>query len=125
MTYLLIFIIWKILKMSIKTQIGIMLQFYPEDKRKQIYVQRTEKLSRECGCSMGAKFTVLSIIVTLVHLFFFSNFQFNILFQILKYLLFIFVLSLLGKLFGLAIAKIRLYLIYRSLIQQQKLKQNI
>jgi hypothetical protein len=90
-----------------------------EELRKQ-YIDKTKKLTKECGCGMGAKFTALSLILITIDCVFFYNIQWNtVLVRILAYLSFILILTITGKLLGLMMARIKKYWLYKDLLKNK------
>ena len=79
-------------------------------------VEKIKELSAECGCSMGAKFMLLSIGVVGIYFGFLGEIVFpRILAEILISFIIIFVSSAVGKILGIGLANIRLAQRYRSL----------
>lgn len=100
--------------------INNILQLYPDNEKKQLYLKKISKYNNECGCSMGAKFFIVSIFVCFVHSFFFLIVNWNkLIIQIPLYLLFTLLFTILGKLIGLGIAKFKLYRIYKFLVRNK------
>lgn len=80
------------------------------------YVAEVKKYSSECGCSLGGKFLIASAALwALRWIFFTPHSSANVLKQILLGILFVFCSSILGKLAGITVAKIRLALLYQHL----------
>gem|GEM_PF-3782783 len=86
-----------------------------EELRKQ-YIDTIDQLTKECGCAMGANFTALSLILITIDCIFFYHFQWNtVLVRIITYVSFILILTLMGKLLGLLVARIKKYRLYKAL----------
>jgi hypothetical protein len=80
------------------------------------YVERAAAYSNECGCGMGGAFLIGSIGVLFLYGFFFKGFGGdNLLTEALCGIAFVFTASIVGKLTGIGIARIRLALLYRHL----------
>lgn len=97
-----------------------LLQAFPDNRQELLpYIDRAKDYSSECGCSMGAKFTIASLILFLVYFIRFHDPAFLIAVgQIVGGMVFIIVASGVGKWIGINIAKIRLKLLYRQLMVQ-------
>ena len=91
-----------------------------EDLRKK-YTDKADKLAKECGCAMGARFTALSLIFITIDCIFFYSFQCNtVLVRVLTYLTFIFILTVMGKVLGLLMARIKKYWLYKKILKNKK-----
>lgn len=103
-----------------KYQIEKILQSIPNDDETKIrYVKKIKKYSNECGCSWGANFLMASLAGTIGYLLFYYDWrQGNHAKLILIATLSVFISSGVGKLIGIGIAKIKLQLLYKSLINQ-------
>jgi len=95
-----------------------LLDSFPNDREKiLLYVDRVKKYSNECGCSMGAKFLMASIGIFLIYFFHSNDCGIaNLLKEFLFGMLFIFTSSIIGKLIGIGIARIRLARLSKYLI---------
>jgi len=93
------------------------LNLYPEHSSHILQdMERIKQLSTECGCSMGAKFMLVSTGIVGIYIVFFNKFVFpKILMDILIGFTIIFVSSMIGKMLGIGLAKLRLTQLYRSL----------
>lgn len=88
-----------------------------------LYVNRVKKYSSECGCSLGATFLMASIGVFIIYLFLSNGFGVaNLLNQLLLGIFFIFTSSIVGKLIGIGMARIRLALLYKYLIARYQIQ---
>jgi hypothetical protein len=88
------------------------------DRRDELlpYVADVKKYSSECGCSLGGKFLIASAALwALRWILFIPHSPANLFKQLVLGILFIFCSSILGKLTGITVAKIRLALLYRHL----------
>lgn len=94
----------------------------PNDNEEKIrYVEKIKKYSNECGCSWGANFLMAAIGGTIVYLLFYYDWRnANPVKLILTAALSIFICAGAGKVIGIAIAKIKLKLLYKSLINKYK-----
>jgi hypothetical protein len=109
-------------------KIGNLLNSFPSDgEGRSLYLENAKKYSTECGCSLGAKFLAASIGVFIVYLFLSHDFGLETLIkQMLFGTFFVFTASIVGKLIGIGIARIRLVLLYRYLVTKyQTTKYNI
>jgi hypothetical protein len=97
---------------------------FPNDTEEILsYLDKVKKYSGECGCSLGAKFLVVSLGIFVIYFFAFNDFELaNILKTILFGILFIFTSSIVGKLVGIWIARIRLALLYKFLIVKYQIQ---
>lgn len=91
---------------------------FPDDREEILLsVDRAKQYRGECGCSLGAKFLIASLGIFGIYFFVFGDIDLiSMLWEILLGLLFIFVATLVGKFMGIGIARIRLALLYRSLL---------
>jgi len=99
-------------------KIDTLLNSFPNDREEiLLYVDRVMKYRYERGCSLGAKFLLAAIGIFLIYFFHSHDFGLaNLLKEIPLGLLFIFTSSIIGKLIGIGIARLRLALLYRYLI---------
>jgi hypothetical protein len=105
---------------KITFKIENMLNSFPNDREEILqYVDRAKKYSSECGCSLGAKFLIASIGIFIFYFFHSNDFGIaNLLKEILLGILFIFTSSIVGKLTGIGIARMRLALLSKYLISK-------
>ncbi len=103
---------------KIDTQIENLLSFYPNEREELLpYIEKAKQYSTECGCAMGARFLAAAFGIFLIYFISVHNYGFvNILKQWGLGMLFIFVSSILGKFIGIALARIRLELLYHQLL---------
>ncbi len=89
----------------------------PEDsKDKTYYRDKIKAYSNECGCSMGASFLLGSVGVLAAYLCLAMNWHdFHLTKVLLLGLTFIIGSSICGKLIGIAIARVRLFMLFRSI----------
>lgn len=89
----------------------------PEDsKDKTYYRDKIKAYSNECGCSMGATFLLGAVGVLAVYLCLATNWQdFHLTKGLLLALTSIIGSSICGKLIGIAVARVRLLMLYRSI----------
>lgn len=86
-----------------------------ESEEKILLTEKIRKYRNECGCSMGGKFLVASIIGgTFYFVVVGAGKQGSIFWNGLTCLLFIFISAGLGKLTGIGIARLRLSILLRS-----------
>ena len=95
-----------------------------EGQDKEKYKYKIKKYKNECGCSMGGIFSILSMLFFIFYTFFiFKNLS---LFEVLKVVIgsiaITIIAGLIGKIIGILLARIRLLLLYRFLIQHFKVK---
>ena len=90
---------------------------FPDDREEMLsYINRAKKYSSECGCSLGAKFLMVSTAIFIVYFFLSNDFAMaNLPEEIFLGTLFIFTSTIVGKLAGIGIARIRLALLYKHL----------
>ena len=112
------------MNLVMKHRIEKILAGIPNDNEKKIlYVERIKKYSNECGCSWGANFLMASIGGIIVYLVFYYDWQnANPVKLSLIALLAIFLCAGAGKMIGIALAKIKLRLLYKSLMNEYKPK---
>lgn len=89
----------------------------PNDSKEKIqYVEKIKKYKTECGCSLGAKFLFGSGLLYIAYIIFLNdNKSLSFFKAAIVGLLFIFFLSIVGKLLGIGIAKIKLKILYKSM----------
>jgi hypothetical protein len=99
-----------------------LLNSFPNDREEIfLYMDKVKKYSSECGCSMGAKFLMVSIGIFLIYFFRSNDFGVaNLLKEFLLGILFIFTSSIIGKLIGIGIARLRLVLLSKYLIRKYR-----
>ena len=85
-------------------------------QEKEYYVREIKKYNSECGCSMGARFLFGSLVIFIFYILFSKGHPFS---QMLKTglegLLIVFIISLLGKLTGVGVARRRLQRLYKEI----------
>jgi hypothetical protein len=108
------------MNVRMKYQIGNILASIPNDDETKIrYVEKIKKYRNECGCSWGANFLMASLGGIIMYLIFYFDWQnVNPFKLILTVALPIFISSGIGKMIGIGLAKIKLQLLYKSLINQ-------
>ncbi len=88
-----------------------------EIKERNQYVDKIKKYRKECGCSMGGLFVIISLAGYVAYTW--SVFHEVSLFSAAKIIftgiVIVFVAGLVGKITGIYLAKIKLLLLYRSL----------
>jgi hypothetical protein len=88
---------------------------------KKAYMDKINHYRNECGCRSGALFMFIALLGLVVHLYINWN-HVHLVSYTLGGLLFICLSMIAGKLFGMAVAKIKLSLLYKSLIEQRHLE---
>jgi hypothetical protein len=103
-------------------KIDAILDHIPNDRADKIsYVEKIKKYRNECGCSMGAIFSTLSVVLALIYLVLFLNqVNANIIKTGIATVLCIFISGITGKLIGIGIARIKLVMLYRSIFLKYK-----
>jgi len=112
---------------NIKKDVNSVLSAIPDSEiDRDYYVGKIKKYSTECGCSMGAVFLFAAAGISLYWLFIHVGWK-NI--HLLNFLwqgcLFVFLSALLGKALGITIARIKLRMLYYSLIKKYKYHVNM
>lgn len=112
---------------KLSAKIENLISSLPDDNtEKPLYRDSFKKYVHECGCSLGAKFLAISIaifIVYVVYLIFFSDLETaNILALGPLGIFFVFISGIVGKLIGIGIAKLKLALFYRNLIDKYHIR---
>ena len=80
------------------------------------YVRKVKALRNECGCAMSGAFLVGAIGLLIVHyLFLLDIVRLSLLGEVLGGAAFVFGAGLIGKALGIAVARLRLALLYRGL----------
>lgn len=103
-------------------KIDEILRTYPNCMTKEAYVRKLRKYRNECGCKLGAIFLFLSLTLSIVHFMYVTSRDWSIILgQLVMYLFFVLISTVVGKFAGILNAFLRLYLLYKSLIHQQKL----
>lgn len=94
-----------------------LLHSIPEDRDTlRPYFERAKSYSNECGCSMSAAFLAVSFGLLILYGFVSDGFGgANLLTVVLASSAFVFTASVIGKLTGIGIARLRLALLYRRL----------
>ncbi|MGH2566151.1 MAG: hypothetical protein ACRDE5_16655 [Ginsengibacter sp.] len=83
------------------------------------YLDKIKKYSDECGCSLGAKFSVSALLLFIFYLLKFADVRsLHITGDILYGLLFIFISGGAGKLIGIGISRIKLFFLYKSILSK-------
>ena len=97
-----------------------LLRSRPEARNKlQPYVRRAKAYHNECGCAMSGAFLVAALVLVLIHSVYWRNFvEIGLLTQIVLYAAFVLAAGFAGKLAGIAIARLRLALLYCDLRNQ-------
>lgn len=85
---------------------------------KSYYLEKAKKYSNECGCSLGGVGVVISMVIFVSYVLFASEISILKTFSI--GLFFIFLSAIMGKLLGIGIAKARLLLLYKALLDQRR-----
>ncbi len=106
----------------IKYRIDKILEGIPNDNEEKIkYIIKIKKYSNECGCAWGANFLMISVLGLIVYLLFYYNWSNVNPFKLgLTSMISIFICACTGKMIGIAIAKIKLNLLYKLLINTYK-----
>ena len=91
--------------------------FTDKAKDNTFYLEKINAYKTECGCTLGAISMMAAIIVYGVHFLFIDLSNINIAKSGLYGLFFVFLCTAVGKLIGIVIAKIKLKLLYKSLVQ--------
>lgn len=98
------------------TTLERLLQSLPADRENlRPYVDRAKVYRNECGCSMGGAFMVISLGLLITRFLLDGIGKGNVLIGLFWGTLFVFSASLIGKLIGIGVARIRLALLYRHL----------
>jgi hypothetical protein len=94
-----------------------LLRLHPEDQeRLRPYVDRAKRYSNECGCSMGGAFLVAALVSVLAYDLRAGRLDgAGPVITILIQAMLVLVAGMLGKLVGVAVARIRLAVMYREL----------
>ncbi|MBA4407611.1 hypothetical protein C0389_10080 [bacterium] len=80
------------------------------------YNEQINKYRNACGCETGSVFLTIASVVCIIGIVSnFSFFEFSFLHKVLFSVVFIFIFSIIGKLVGLFIAKIKLYRLLKNL----------
>ena len=96
-------------------------QLSREDCDKQFYIEKIKKYRAECGCTLSGIFFIAAIAILGTHIFQaqdasqISNFK-----SIFYGFSFILISAFVGKVIGLALAGVKLQLLYIKLILQNK-----
>ena len=95
-----------------------LLKELPNEKlNKGYFLEKTKNLSNECGCFLAGVFLVISMVMLISYVFLMNNI--NLLKTCSMGFLFIFSSVVTGKLLGIGIAKVRLFLLYKLLLKQR------
>ena len=87
-----------------------------DDERKQYYVEKIKRYSNECGCSWGAIGMIMSLGAFIIYCFFILDLAHaGFLKTSFLGVAYIFGAGLIGKLMGIARARIKLALLYKKL----------
>ena len=87
---------------------------------KVFYLEKIRNYKTECGCSLGAIFMISAIISFTGHTLFLVDWsRLNLVKMGLSGLFFIMLAAAVGKLVGITIARVKLKLLYRYLIQER------
>lgn len=94
-----------------------LLRSCPEARdRLQSYICRAKAYRNECGCAMSGAFLIAALSLVIIHRFYWHNaFQAGLFTQIVLSVAFVLAAGFAGKLAGIAIARLRLALLYRDL----------
>src|SRR4030095_7346696 len=82
-----------------------------EEDIKAGYRERAEKYFKECGCSMGALFVIAALAFSIFHWLFFST----TFLPSLTSILLVFSAAIFGKLLGIGIGRIKLFVLFKKL----------
>ena len=85
----------------------------PRDRER--YLERIDRYRRECGCASGAMFIVAALVICLVIATNRDWGEANLLVSALLGVAFVTASGAIGKLFGIALARIKLALLYGSM----------
>jgi hypothetical protein len=104
-----------------------LLTCFPQDRNEiRSHIRKAKKLKRDCGCSMGAAFLVGSTFIFAVITAFVSSRLDRLSFA--KYLLYgaiaVLTSTIVGKVTGIAIARIRLALLYKHLLSKHSIQED-
>jgi FtsH-binding integral membrane protein len=101
-----------------------LLESFPREREEiLVYVNRTKKYANECGCSLGATFLATATGVVIVYAFYFNRFGVSGIGRIILWgIPFVLAASIVGKLIGIGVARIRLVLLYRHVIAKYHLE---
>ncbi len=88
------------------------------DFEKKYYSDKADKYSNACGCNWGASFLMVSIVIYLFKIWIGYKTS-NVLINAFQGFLFIFFSAFLGKIIGITIARIKLIMLYYSLLKKQ------
>ena len=92
-------------------------QLQVEEKEKENYRSIAIKYFKECGCTMGGLYLIIGLLISILYcLYSDPNFLFS-----LKGVLFIFLFAVFGKLFGIGIAQIKLFFLFKSIKKRSNL----
>lgn len=85
-----------------------------ESEERKVLTTKIKKYRNECGCAMGGRFLVASIIVTIIYFAILGDGGRSLPREVLISLIFVFFFSLIGKLVGIGIARWKLAALLRS-----------
>jgi len=88
-----------------------------DEQQKFAYFNKAKELNNECGCSWGGLFLVAAMIVFAAYLLLTP--QLEPLRTLMFGSLFIFGTAILGKLLGLGVARVRLFLLYQTVLNRK------
>lgn len=86
-------------------------QLEVDEEIKAGYRQKAKKYFNECGCSLGAFFLISALAFSIFHWLFFSK----LFLPALTNILFIFSAAIFGKLLGIGIGRIKLFVLFKKL----------
>ncbi|HYN82277.1 MAG TPA: hypothetical protein VES88_12300 [Gemmatimonadaceae bacterium] len=98
------------------TTLERLLKSFPAERENlRPYVDRAKAYHNECGCSTGGAFMVVSLGLVITRFVIDGIRKGEVLVDLFWGTLFVFSASLIGKLIGIGVARIRLALLYRHL----------
>jgi hypothetical protein len=83
------------------------------------YIDRATEYRKECGCTMGGVFSLVSVMVVASQYIFFPGYTSGSWMRVLLYRIgFVLTASIAGKALGIGLARIRLRFLYRQVHRQ-------
>jgi hypothetical protein len=103
---------------------GQMYRFLNDKENTDFYLKKIQNYESECGCLHGAILTVLGAVTFILYTLAFDWTSGSVMVHGLSGVLFIFLAAGVGKVIGIGLARLRLQLLYRFLIQHKYLQLN-